>query len=113
MEGRNIGAVEDGERLTVVSGKSEKSRVVARRNVSRRRVIIPIDVVLVSRKGGKDKNLGTEERSRRRGGGKSDRRRSGGGGENAGGGGRSSTGSIISFCLGELHEQSQQERGRW
>ena len=80
MEGRNIGAVEDGERLTVVSGESEKSRVVALRNVSRRRVIIPIDVVLVSRKGGKDKNLGTGERSRRRGGGKSDRRRSGGGG---------------------------------
>ena len=93
MEGRNIGAVEDGERLTVVSGESEKSRVVALRNVSRRRVIIPIDVVLVSRKGGKDKNLGTGERSRRRGGGKSDRRRSGGG-KNAGGGGRSSTGSI-------------------
>ena len=81
MEGRNIGAVEDGERLTVVSGESEKSRVVALQNVSGRRVIIPIDVVLVARKGGKDKNLGTGERSRRRGRGKSDRRRSGGGEE--------------------------------
>ncbi len=81
MEGRNIGAVEDGKRLTVVSGESEKSRVVALQNVSHQRVIIPIDVVLVARKGGKDKNLGTGERSRRRGGGRSDRRRSGGGGE--------------------------------
>ena len=78
MEGRNIGAVEDGKRLTVVSGESEKSRVVALRNVSRRRVIIPIDVVPVSRKGGKDKNLGTGERRRRRGGGRSVRRRGGG-----------------------------------
>jgi len=78
LEGRNIGAVEDGERLTVVSGESEKSRVVALRNVSRRGVIIPIDVVLVARKEGKDKNLGTGERSRRRDGGRSDRRRSGG-----------------------------------
>ncbi len=28
LEGRNIGAVVDGERVTVVSGESEKSRVV-------------------------------------------------------------------------------------
>ncbi len=97
LEGRNIGAVEDGERLTVVSGESEKSRVVALQNVSRRRVIIPIDVVFVSRKGGKDKHLGTGERNRRRGGGRSDRHRSGGGGKTAGGGGRSSIGSIIVF----------------
>ena len=59
LEGRNIGAVVDGERVTVVSGESEKSRVVPLGNVSRRRVIIPIDVVHVARKGGKDKNLGT------------------------------------------------------
>ena len=80
LEGRNIGAVVDGERVTVVSGESEESRIVPLGNVSRRRVIIPIDVVLVARKGGKDKNLGTGERSRRRGGVRSDRRRSGGGG---------------------------------
>jgi hypothetical protein len=78
LEGGNIGAVVDGKRVTVVSGESEKSRVVPFRNVSRRRVIIPIDVVLVARKGGEYKNLGTGERSRRRGGGRSDRRRSGG-----------------------------------
>jgi len=59
LVGRNIGAVVDGERVTVVSGESEKSRVVPLGNVSRRRVIIPIDVVHVARKGGKDKNLGT------------------------------------------------------
>ena len=64
--------------VTVVSGESEKSCVVPFRNVSRRRVIIPIDVVLVARKGGEYKNLGTGERSHRRGGGRSDRRRSGG-----------------------------------
>ena len=63
MEGRNIGAVVDGERVTVVSGESEKCRVVPLGNISRRRVIIPINVVLVARKGGKDKNLGTGERS--------------------------------------------------
>jgi len=76
LEGRNIGAVVDGERVTAVSGESEKSRVVPLRNISRRRVIIPIDVVLVAWKGGKDKNVGTGERSRRRG--RSDRHRSGG-----------------------------------
>ena len=51
LEGGNIGAVVDGERVTVVSGESEKSRVVPLGNVSRRRVIIPIDVVLVARMG--------------------------------------------------------------
>ncbi len=45
LEGRNIGAVVDGERVTVVSGESEKSRVVPLGNVSRRRVKIPIDIV--------------------------------------------------------------------
>jgi hypothetical protein len=78
LKGRDIRTVVAGERVAVVRGESEKSRVVPFRNVSRRRVIIPIDVVLVARKGGEYKNLGTGERSRRRGGGRSDRRRSGG-----------------------------------
>ena len=68
----------DGERVTLVSGESEKSRVVPLGNVSRRRVKIPIDVELVARKRGKDKNLGTGERRRRRGGGRNVRRRGGG-----------------------------------
>jgi len=78
LEGRNIGAVVDGERVTVVSSESEKSRVVPLGNVSRRRVKIPIDIVLVARKGGENKNLGTGERRRRRGGVRSSCRRGGG-----------------------------------
>ena len=78
MKGRNVGAVVDGERVNLVSGKSEKSRVVPLGNVSRRRVKIPIDVKVVGRKRGKDKNLGTGERRRRRGGGRNVRRRGGG-----------------------------------
>jgi hypothetical protein len=78
LKGRNIGALVDGKRVTVVSGESEKSRVVPLGNVSLQRVKIPIDVVLVARKGGENKNLGTGEKRRRRGGGKSDRPRGGG-----------------------------------
>jgi hypothetical protein len=75
LKGRNIGALVDGKRVTIVSGKSEKSHVVPLGNVSRRRVKIPIDVEPVARKRGKDKNLGTGERRRRRGGGREERRR--------------------------------------
>ncbi len=78
MKDSEIGTLVDGERMAVVSGERKKSRVVPRRDISRRGVKIPIDVVLVARKEGKDKNLGTGERSRRRDGGRSDRRRSGG-----------------------------------
>ena len=74
LKGRDIGALVYGERVTVVSGKSEKSRVVPLGNVSCRRVKIPIHVKLVAQKRGKDKNLGTGERRRRRGGGRSVRR---------------------------------------
>ncbi len=77
LKGHNIRALVDGERVTVVSGESEKSRIAPLRNVSRRRVKIPIDVVLVARKGGENKNLGTGERRRRRGGGRSIHRRGG------------------------------------
>ncbi len=78
MKGRNIGALVDGKRVTVVSGESEKSRVVPLVNVSHQRVKIPINVVLVAWKGGENKNLGTGEKRRRRGRGRSIRRRSGG-----------------------------------
>ncbi len=78
MKGRDIRALVDGERVTVVSGKSEKSRVVPLGNVSRQRVKIPIDIKVVGRKRGKDKNLGTGERRRRRGGGRNVRCRGGG-----------------------------------
>ena len=97
LKGRNIETVVDGKRVTVVSGESEKSRVVPLGNVSRRRVKIPIDVVLVARKGGENKNLGTGEKRHRRGGGMSDHQRGGVRKINAGGGGRSSIGSIFLF----------------
>ncbi len=94
LKGRDIRALVDGKRVTVVSGISKKSRVVPLGNVSRRRVKISIDVELVARKRGKNKNLGAGERRCRRGGGRNVCRR-GGGGKNAGGGGRSSIGSIF------------------
>ena len=78
LKGRSIGALVDDERVAVVSGESDKSRVAPLRDVSRRGVKIPIGIVPVARKGGKDKTLGTRERRRRRGGGRSVRRRSGG-----------------------------------
>jgi len=70
--------VVDGERVAVVSGESEKSRIVPLGNVSCWRVKILIDIVLVARKGGENKNLGSAERHCRRGGGRSICRRGGG-----------------------------------
>jgi hypothetical protein len=75
LKGCNVGAVVDGERVNLVSSKSEKSRVVPLGNVSRRRVKIPINVVLVAGKGGENKNLGTGVKRRRRGGGREERQR--------------------------------------
>ena len=75
LKGLDIGAVVDGERVAVVSGESEKSRIVPRRDINLGRVKIPIDFILDARKGGKDENLGTDERRHRRGGGRSNRRR--------------------------------------
>ena len=75
LKGRNIRALVDGKRVTVVSGESKKSRVAPLRNVSRRGVTILINVEPVARKRGKDKNLGTGERSCHWGGGRSIRRR--------------------------------------
>ena len=74
LKGRNIGAWVDDERVAIVSGERDKSRVNPLRDVSRRGVKIPIGVVPAVRKGGKDKNLGTGERRRCRGGGRSVRR---------------------------------------
>ena len=78
LKGRDIGTVVDDERVAIVSGESEKSRVVPLCDISRRGVKIPINIVLVARKGGKDKNLGTSKRSHRRGRGRSVRRIGGG-----------------------------------
>jgi hypothetical protein len=61
LKDSEIGTLVDGERMAVVSGESKKSRIVPRRDVSHRGVKIPINVVLVARKGEKDKNLGTGE----------------------------------------------------
>jgi hypothetical protein len=51
-----------------MSSKGDESRVVPPSDISRRGVKIPIDLVSISWKGGKDKNFGTGGRSRRRGG---------------------------------------------
>jgi len=59
LKGRDIGALVDGKRVAIVSGESEKSRVVPLLDVIRRGVKILIDIVPGARKGGKDKNLGT------------------------------------------------------
>ena len=88
LKGCNIGVVVDGERVTIVSGKSEKSRVVPLGNVSHRRVKIPIDVVLVAGKGRENKNLGTR-RNAAAGVGGGETAKGAEGGKNAGGGGRS------------------------
>jgi hypothetical protein len=78
LKGRDIGAMVDGERVAVVSGESEKSRVVPLRDISLGGVKIPIDFIPDAQKGGKDENRRTDERRRRRGGGRSGRRRGGG-----------------------------------
>ena len=78
LKGREIGAMMDGEGVGVMSSKGKKSRVIPHRDIHRRGVEVPIDVVLVARKGGKNKNLWTGERHCRRGGGRSIRRRGGG-----------------------------------
>ena len=75
LKGCKIGAMMDGEGVGVMSGKGKKSRVTPHRDIRRRGVEVPIDVVLVARKGGKNKNLGTGVRRRHRGGGRSIGRR--------------------------------------
>jgi len=66
---RDIGALVDGERVAVVSGEREKSRVVPLLDVSHRGVKIPIDVVPVARKGGRTTILGPEREATARAGG--------------------------------------------
>jgi len=78
LKGRDIGALVDGKRVAVVSGKSGKSRIVPLRDVSCRGVKYQSTLYLLPGREGKDKNLGTGERSRRRGGGRSTCRRGGG-----------------------------------
>jgi hypothetical protein len=82
LKGRDIGAMVEGERMVVVSGGSEKSRVVPLRDISLGGVNKPIDFIPDARKGGKDENRGTDKRRE---------------GKDTGGGGKSSEGSIISF----------------
>ena len=79
----------DGEGVDVMSGKGKKSRVISHRDIRRRGVEVRIDIILVARKGGKNKILGPER----------DAATGAGGGKNAGGGGRSSRGSIIIFFV--------------
>ncbi len=57
-----------------MSGKGDESPVVPPSDISHRGIKIPINLVSISLKRGKDKNLGTGGRSRRRGGGRKGRR---------------------------------------
>jgi hypothetical protein len=74
LKGRDIEAMVEGERMAVVSGESEKSRVVPLRDISLGGVKLPIDFIPDARKGGKDENRGTDKRRHRRGGVGSNRR---------------------------------------
>jgi hypothetical protein len=58
---RKIWAMVDGQGVGVMSREGEKGCVVPYRDVSVGGVKIPIDVVLVAREGGKDKNSWTGE----------------------------------------------------
>ena len=62
LKGRQIRTVEDGHGATVMSAKGEKSGVIADSHIRRPSVIIPIDVVEVSREGGQNENLGAWRR---------------------------------------------------
>ena len=77
-----------------MSREGEKGCVIPYRDVSVGGVKIPIDVVLVAREGGKDKNSWTSERRPCIGGGGA-AATGAGGWKNAGGGGRFSEGSIF------------------
>ena len=78
LKGGQIWALEDGQRIGIVSSEGEKGHVIPRRDISSGGVKIPIDFILVARERGKDKNPWADERCRRRGGGRSRRRRGGG-----------------------------------
>jgi len=78
LKGGQIWALEDGQRIGIVSSEGEKGHVIPRRDISLGGVKIPIDVILVARERGKDKNPWTNDRRRCRGGGRSSRRRGGG-----------------------------------
>ena len=107
---RKIWAMVDGQGVGVMSREGEKGCVIPYRDVSVGGVKIPIDVVLVSREGGKDKNCWTGERRPRRGGGGA-AATGVGGWKNAGGGRRFSKGSII--FRRRIYGRSQRKRSRW
>jgi hypothetical protein len=78
LKGRDVRTMDDGNGITIVGGEAEKSRVIPLSDIRRGGVIIPIHVVGVPTKRGKNKYHGTSERHHRRGGGRI--RRHGGGG---------------------------------
>ncbi len=68
LKGRDVWTMDDGNGVTIVGGEAEKSRVIPLSDIRRGGVIIPIHVVGVPTKRGKNKYLGTSERHHRRGG---------------------------------------------
>ena len=75
MKFRKIWATVDGQGVGVMSRKGEKGCVVPNCDVSVGGVKILIDVVFISREGGRDKKFWTGKRRPRRDGGESGRHR--------------------------------------
>ncbi len=59
LKGGQIRALEDGKGIGIVSSEGEKGRIIPRRDISPGGVKIPIDLILVPRERGKDKNQWT------------------------------------------------------
>jgi hypothetical protein len=65
-----VGTVVDGDGMTIVGAEGDESSEVAGRHICQRGIIVTIDIVDVSREGGKDIDLNAGSRSSRRGGGR-------------------------------------------
>ena len=75
LKGRKIATMMDDKEVGIMSSEGKKSSIIPHCDIRRRGEEVPIDVVLVAWKGGKNKNLGTGERRRSRGGGREECRR--------------------------------------
>jgi hypothetical protein len=78
LKGGQIRALEDGEGIGIVSSEGEGGRKIPCRDISPGGEKNYIDLILVPREQGKDKNQWTGDRRRRRGGGRSSCSRGGG-----------------------------------
>jgi hypothetical protein len=60
--GSQVGAVENGNGMTIVEAKSHESGIVIRRHISQRDIEVMINIVGVARERREDKNLGARRR---------------------------------------------------